>query len=158
MQFMVRHGSSHRSLLVSGLTIPARIYALLIRRTRRRANTAGRPRMAGTLLAGELLAWVIVVGASVLAVVRGAFYGFVDHGPYDDSWGGPTRAGAWLAHFGVGLLVLCSAAIVLMGLGALRNRLERPAYGEKVPRWAVALAVFLLIASAYLFGAWIAQI
>ena len=107
---------------------------------------------------GELLPWVIVMGASVLSVVRGAFYGFVDDGPYDDAWGGPTRAGAWLAHFGIGLVVLCCAAVVLIGLGALRVRLERPAYGENAPRWAVAIAIFLLVFSIYLLGAWIAQI
>lgn len=69
--------------------------------------------------------------------------------------GGPTRAGAWLAHFGVGLVSLFVAAI---GLGALRTRLERPAYGEKAPRWAAAVAIFLLIFSVYPLGAWIAQV
>lgn len=138
------------------MTIPAGIYALFFGGRAHRPD--GRPRLAGTLLLGELLPWVMVMGAAVLSVVRGAFYGFVDHGPYDDSWGGPTRAGAWFAHFGIGLAVLCVAAFALVGLGALRTRLERPACGDKAPRWAVTLAVFLLVFSVYLLGAWIAQI
>lgn len=150
--------SAARSLLFEGATIPAGIYALLIGRTADSANTAGKPRVAGALLLGTLLPWLMVMGAAVLSVVRGAFYGFVDHGPYDDSWGGPTRAGAWLAHFGIGLIVLCVVAVILVGLGALRTRLERPAYGDKAPRWAVAVGVVLLIFSVYLLGAWIAQI
>ena len=152
--------TSARTHFVGGLTLPAGIYALLAGRASAAppACAAGRPRRAAVLLLGELLPWVMVIGAAVLSVVRGAFYGFVDDGPYDDSWGGPTRAGAWLAHFGVGLLTLSVAALMLVGLGALRARLERPAYGDKAPRWAVTLAVFLLIFSVYLLGAWIAQI
>ena len=145
-----------RSHLLAGITIPARTFSLLTRP--QQSGPAARPRRAAILLLGELLPWLLVMGMAVLSVVRGAFYGFVDDGPYDDSWGGPTRAGAWLAHFGVGLVSLFVAAVALIGLGALRTRLERPAYGEKAPRWAAAVAIFLLIFSVYLLGAWIAQI
>ena len=37
-------------------------------------------------------------GLVTLLVARGLFYGLIDDGPYDTSWGGPTLAGAWAAH------------------------------------------------------------
>lgn len=102
-------------------------------------SPAARPRRAAILMLGELLPWVIVMGACALSVVRGALYGVVDPGPYDHSWGGPTLAGAWLAHFGIGIVVLCLAALAPIGLGALRERLELPAHGVKAPRWAATV-------------------
>ncbi|GAA2958752.1 MULTISPECIES: NUDIX domain-containing protein [Streptomyces] len=50
-----------------------------------------------TVLMGALS--LVLAALFVLAVARGALYGFVGQGPYDTSWGGPSRAGAWLVHF-----------------------------------------------------------
>ena len=148
--------------LLAGLTIPGRISALFRGRTPEAVSSdhsrPARPRRAAMLMLGELLPWLIVFGAMVLSLVRGVFYGLVDHGPYDDSWGGPTLAGAWAAHIAVGLLTIAVGAAAVVGLGALRTRIERPAYGQSTPRWAYVVGVFLLIFSVYLLGAWIAQI
>ena len=45
---------------------------------------------------------LLPVGLEVFFVVLGVLYGVIDQGPYGSAWGGPTRAGAWLAHFGIG--------------------------------------------------------
>ncbi|MGQ0772918.1 MAG: hypothetical protein ACT4NY_00610 [Pseudonocardiales bacterium] len=43
--------------------------------------------------------------ADGVAVLRGLLYGLVDRGPYTDSQGGPTLAGAWAVRHGPVLLV-----------------------------------------------------
>ncbi|MEK8109082.1 hypothetical protein NKG94_38650 [Micromonospora sp. M12] len=42
-----------------------------------------------SLLLGALA--LLPLGVELLMVLRGVFYGLVDSGPYDNSWGGPTR-------------------------------------------------------------------
>src|SRR5690348_15933314 len=51
---------------------------------------------AGNAVMGLLLGLLALIplGVEVAFVARGIFYGWVDHGPYDTSWGGPTRGGA----------------------------------------------------------------
>jgi hypothetical protein len=76
-----------------------------------RTEMAGRRLRAGTcppgngrVLLGPL--WSVLLGAvvalavglEVLFVAWGVLYGLVDPGPYNNSWGGPSRVGAWLAH------------------------------------------------------------
>jgi hypothetical protein len=56
---------------------------------------------------------LIPVGAEVLCVARGLCYGLVDRGPYNHSWGGPTLAGAWAAHFAVSLPLVALGLLVL---------------------------------------------
>ncbi|MFB9239795.1 hypothetical protein ACFFWC_30440 [Plantactinospora siamensis] len=85
----------------------------------------GWPRLAAYGLLSLLLAAVAVIplGCLALFVARGMLYGIVDHGPYDTSWGGPSRGGAWLAHFLVGIPIALAALAGAAGLAALHRRL-----------------------------------
>src|SRR5918993_1700321 len=113
----IRHGAA---LLPRGL---AALGALLAGRAEAacRLIGAGRgrvlPAVGATVLLGVLS--LIPLGGGVLAVLRGALYGLVDHGPYDDSWGGPTRAGAWLAHAAVAVPLAVAALVALAALAGL---------------------------------------
>lgn len=109
-----------------------------------------------TVLLGAL-AWVLA-GALVLSVARGLFYGFVDDGPYDDSWGGPSRAGAWLAHFAVGTPFAFVAAGLLYGVSALRLRLTAPLRGDRRARWVLPVVLLAGAAGALFVVAWVRQL
>jgi hypothetical protein len=61
---------------------------------------------------------LVPLGIEVLFLLRGVLYGIVDHRPYNNSWGGPTRASASLVHFLVGV------PFAVAGLLALRDRGE----------------------------------
>ncbi|WP_369201181.1 hypothetical protein [Streptomyces sp. PU-14G] len=84
-----------------------------------------------TVLLGVLA--LLLVGMLVLFVARGVLYGFVDDGPYDTSWGGPSRAGAWLAHFAVGCPVAVAATGLLYGLAGLHRRMTAPCGASAAP-------------------------
>jgi hypothetical protein len=88
----------------------------------------GRPRRARRLAHAAMgIFWgtlsLLPVGLEVFFVVRGVLYGVVDRGPYDNAWGGPTRAGAWLAHFGLGLLFAAAGLALLWGIAQVHRRL-----------------------------------
>ncbi|MFC8229901.1 hypothetical protein [Streptomyces sp. NPDC057287] len=63
-------------------------------------------------------------------MARGPFHGFVDQGPYDHSWGGPGRAGAWLAHFAISVPCSLAAIAALYGVASLHRRLTAPPDGS----------------------------
>ena len=152
----IRHGAG---LLPRGL---AALGALLAGRAEaaRRLIGAGRgrvlPAVGATVLLGVLS--LIPLGGGVLAVLRGALYGLVDHGPYDDSWGGPTRAGAWLAHAAVAVPLAVAALAVLAALAGLHRRLLARLDGRPAPGWAVPVTVLAVAAAAVLVVAWIRQV
>ncbi|MEW2222872.1 hypothetical protein AB0939_26810 [Streptomyces sp. NPDC006990] len=107
-----------------------------------------------TVLLGVLA--LILAGILALGIARGLFYGFVDSGPYDDSWGGPSKTGAWLAHFGVSVPICVAAVGLLYGLAALHRRMTAPLRGERRPVWVLptvalscAAAVLFLVAFAH---------
>lgn len=108
------------------------------------------------LLLGVLA--LIPVGAEALCVARGLFYGLVDRGPYDQSWGGPTLAGAWAAHFAISLPFVALGLLVLAGLDGLHRQLAAPLAGRRTPAWAVPVALVACAAGALLFTAWLRQI
>src|SRR5262249_25928813 len=92
------------------------------------ALAGGRPPRARRLLhagMGIVLGTLslLPVGLEVFFVVRGVLYGVVDQGPYDNAWGGPTRAGAWLAHFGIGLLSAAAGLALLWCIAQLHRKL-----------------------------------
>src|SRR4051794_24904367 len=60
----------------------------------------GQFRSPGRALISLLLGLVALVplALEVNSVARGVLYGIVDRGPYDNAWGGPSRAGAWIVH------------------------------------------------------------
>lgn len=109
-----------------------------------------------TALLGAL-AWVLA-GVLVLSVVRGLFYGLVDDGPYDDSWGGPSRAGAWLAHFAAGTPFAFLAAGLLYGVAALQLRLTAPLRGGHRARWVLPVVLLGGAAGALFVVAWLRQL
>ncbi|UNZ19425.1 hypothetical protein [Streptomyces sp. 891-h] len=113
---------------------------------------AGRVRVMAyaflTVLLGVLA--LIVAGVLAMGTARGLFYGFVDSGPYDHSWGGPSKAGAWLAHFAVSLPVTAVSIGLLYGLTALHRRLTAPLRGERRPAWVLPI-VLLSCVGASLF-------
>ncbi|WP_405693606.1 NUDIX hydrolase [Streptomyces sp. NBC_01185] len=103
---------------------------------------------AATVLLGALS--LVLAGLLLMAVARGPFYGFVDQGPYDHSWGGPGKAGAWLAHFAVSVPSSLAAIAALWGVAGLQHRLTAPLRGERMARW-VPPAVLVCCAAGSLF-------
>lgn len=102
---------------------------------------------------------LVAVGVEFLFVARGVLYGLVDRGPYDHSWGGPTRAGAWLAHFAVGLPCALAAAALLWSITALHDRLgARFLRGEPAGAWVLPTALLACAGGAMFVVAWVHQI
>lgn len=129
----------------------------------------GRPEpleRSGALLVGGHAVLSLVLGAVALVpfgvlaafVFRGVFYGWVDPGPYDTSWGGPTRAGAWTAHFLIGLLLAAVAVLVLAGLSVVHDRLTGVFTRRRPPWWALTVALLLPLPTVALFIGWLHQI
>ncbi|UNS96924.1 hypothetical protein MMF93_10685 [Streptomyces tubbatahanensis] len=101
---------------------------------------------------------LIPVGMLVLFVARGVLYGFVDDGPYDTSWGGPSRAGAWLAHFAVSCPVAVAATAVLYGLAGLHRRMTAPLRGERRGGWVLPTVWLSCLAGALFLVAFVRQL
>jgi hypothetical protein len=124
----------------------------------------GGPRRARRLLhagTGILLGApsLLAVGLEVFFVVRGVLYGVVDHGPYTHSWGGPTRAGAWLAHFGIGLLFAVAGLALLWFIAQLHHRLgARWLRGERIGAWVLPTALLTAAAGVLIAVAWLHQV
>ena len=116
--------------------------------------------VAGYALVGLVLGVVALVplGVLVLFVARGVLYGVVDPGPYDTSWGGPTRAGAWLAHFAVGVPFALVASLALAGVAALHRRWGRLLAGGPASWWVTPVTLVTCGAVAVLVRAWLHQI
>jgi hypothetical protein len=109
-----------------------------------------------SLLVGAVA--LLPLGVELLMVLRGVLYGIVDPGPYTNSWGGPTRAGAWLAHFLVGLPLAAAGLAALIGIAAVHQRLTRRLDGERSPLWLLPTVLLMAVAGALLFVAWTRQI
>ncbi|MFC7549755.1 hypothetical protein [Plantactinospora sp. GCM10030261] len=101
---------------------------------------------------------LIPVGLVLLFVSRGVLYGVVDPGPYDTAWGGPSRGGAWLAHFLVGVPIMAAG----LAFGALvvevHRRLTAALTGRPTGRWVVPVALLLALVGATFVVAWTRQI
>jgi hypothetical protein len=105
-----------------------------------------------------LLGWflLMMLGAAVL---RGAFYGFVTHGPYGPgTWGGPTKAGAWAMHAAVAVPVLFLLPLLLRGLGLLHAAFIRCLYGVSAGWWVLPTTIAVAVAGALLFYSWTQQL
>jgi hypothetical protein len=103
-----------------------------------------------------LVAWVLIL-LTLLMVARGALYGVVDRGPYDDAWGGPSLAGAWLAHFAVSIPIAAVAVLLTGGVTRLHVRLTGRLQGAATPRWVMPVALLLCAATALFVFAWTRQ-
>jgi hypothetical protein len=49
----------------------------------------------------------------LIVVLRGVLYPDIGADDLQDSWGGPTLAGAWAAHLGLGIAILLAVSFVL---------------------------------------------
>jgi hypothetical protein len=108
----------------------------------------------GLLSAVLGLASLFVLFLTVLAVVRGPFWGLVDHGPVQPStWGGPSRAGAWLAHGLIALPCVAAFLFVLRGIAALQTLLV-----QGTRRWVLPATIVLAAGACAFFRAWLHQV
>ncbi|MEU4551527.1 hypothetical protein [Micromonospora violae] len=101
---------------------------------------------------------LLPLGVELLMVLRGVLYGVVESGPYDNAWGGPTLAGAWLAHFLIGLPIAAAGLAALIGIAAVHQRLTRRLDGERGPLWLFPTVLLMALAATLLFIAWTHQI
>lgn len=115
---------------------------------------------AGNALVGLLLGILALIplGLQALFVARGVLYGWVDPGPYDHSWGGPGRGGAWAVHFLVGLPIAAVGIAGLAGIAALHRRWTAHLAGERGGGWVLPVILLLTVAEVAFFIAWLHQI
>ncbi|MEU2503616.1 hypothetical protein ABZ621_02785 [Streptomyces sp. NPDC007863] len=127
------------------------------------AAAARRPG-AGRLLVHALvcvplgLIALVPVGVELLFVLRGVLYPLVESGPYDHSWGGPTLAGAWAAHFLVSLPFAAAGLGALGLLHRLYHRLAGGLWGRRVGLWPVLALLVTALACTVLVIAWTHQL
>ncbi|WP_069161096.1 sensor domain-containing protein [Nocardia altamirensis] len=120
-----------------------------------RDRLAWRAMLHSVLSAAVGLLAMFFVLLAVLGAVRGVAYPLVAGDNYENSWGGPTLAGAWAVHAVLGLGVLPLWFAALAGLGALQIRLVRGTLGRVGPRWPVLVAVLLIAGGVLLFVCWL---
>jgi hypothetical protein len=112
-----------------------------------------------SMLAGlaGVLTWFLVLLATIGAV-RGIFYPLIAAHDYENSWGGPTLAGAWAVHalLGVGLVPVW--LVLLAGLGQIQVRLTRRLLGRTGPAWPIPVSLVLDACGVLLFISWLHQI
>jgi hypothetical protein len=73
----------------------------------------------------NLLAFVLVVPIWAVFVTRGVLYPVFGAGNLEDSWGGPTLAGAWFVHFIQGPPLVLLAMALIAPVNRLQARLAR---------------------------------
>ncbi|PXX70914.1 hypothetical protein DFR70_101335 [Nocardia tenerifensis] len=140
--------------VASRLRVPRRLLGeSIIPRDRLTVRAVWHSVLGGAL---GVLTWFLAFLA-VLAAVRGIFYPLLnDH--YENSWGGPTLAGAWTVHALLGVGLLPAWLLLLAALGVLQVRLTRALLGRAGPRWPVPAAVLLCAGGVLLFVAWLHQL
>lgn len=154
--------------LIAALSGHTRVAATWWRWLRTRVLGAPAPHVArlsgffavvGHALLSALLgaAALLPLGVEVVFLLRGVLYGFVDQGPYDTSWGGPTRAGAWLAHFLVSVPFSVVGLLALIGVAAVHQRLTLALDGGRRAPWLVPVALVISLGGALIFVAWLRQ-
>ncbi|MGW1345348.1 hypothetical protein ACWCOV_30170 [Kribbella sp. NPDC002412] len=104
-----------------------------------------------------VVSWFLVVLLG-MAVVRGAFYGVVTEGPYGaGTWGGPTKAGAWVVHAGVSVPIIVGLLFGFRGIQWLHVASVRRLYGL-AERWVLPATIAAGGAGMWLIWAWIQQL
>jgi hypothetical protein len=123
-------------------------------------RTPGYFAVVGHALASVLLgtAALMPLSIEVVFLLRGVFYGLVDRGPYDTSWGGPTRAGAWLAHVLVGVPIAGVGLLALVGIAAVHQRLTVALDRGRPAGWLIPVTLVVSLAGTLLFVAWLHQV
>jgi hypothetical protein len=95
-----------------------------------------------------------LVFLAIVAAVRGIAYPLIAADNLENSWGGPTLAGAWAVHALLGLALLPVWLLVLAGMGALQMRLTRQLLGRGGSWWSIPLALVLGAGGVLLCIAW----
>ncbi|MEV6415752.1 hypothetical protein [Kribbella sp. NPDC051718] len=123
-----------------------------------------RPGLFSTVLSAlvslvlGLLSYFLVM-LLVTAVVRGPFYGFVEHGPFGPgTWGGPTKAGAWAVHAAISIPIIILIPFVLRGLALLQSASIRRLYGSATSRLVLPATILLAVAGVAFFYSWTQQL
>ncbi|WP_405115856.1 hypothetical protein OG559_14110 [Micromonospora sp. NBC_01405] len=124
--------------------------------TRRPGPVAVVNHAALSLLLGA--AALVPLGAVLLIVARGVLYGFVEPGPFDNAWGGPTLAGAWLAHFLIGIPFALAGLAALAGIAAVHHRLTLALHGARRAPWLVLATVVVALFGTLIIFAWSRQL
>lgn len=105
-----------------------------------------------------LTSWFLLL-LLAMAVVRGPFYGFVEHGPYGPgTWGGPTRAGAWAAHAGIALPSILLFLAALQGIAWLQAALVRRLDGRSTARWVLPATIAVAAGGLAFVWSWLQQL
>ncbi|MFG1819430.1 hypothetical protein ACGFIF_37105 [Kribbella sp. NPDC049174] len=103
------------------------------------------------------MSWFLVV-LLVMAVVRGAFYGVAEDGPFGPgTWGGPTKAGAWAAHAGISVPIIAALLVVFRGIGWLHAAFVRWLYGL-AGWWVLPATISVCAGGLLLIWSWIQQL
>lgn len=126
------------------------------RATRRPTTPAATGHALLSLLLGA--AALVPLGAVALVVARSLLYPLVDPGPYTRSWGGPTAAGAWLAHLLIGAPFAVAGLAALTGIAAVHERLCRAWDGERTGRWVTPAALAIAALGTVIAVAWLRQL
>jgi len=132
---------------------------------RLRPELAGRPARGLTVFGAGLasavmglMSWFLLL-LFVTAIVRGPFYGLVEHGPYGaGTWGGPTRAGAWAAHAAIALPIIVLIPFALRGISLLHGALLRRVYGLSAAKWVLPATILFCAGGMWFFWSWIQQL
>ncbi len=149
----------------SSTTLPATVLRALLLLPRSvlavaLAAVRGRPRdvVVGVFGAGLGMWTWFVAFLVVVGFLRGPLYGFVVPGPYDDAWGGPSLAGAWVVHAAVWVGVGAVAVGMWWAVAALDDRVAAHVRGERSAAWSVPVATALLVAAIGFVWLWSRQL
>jgi hypothetical protein len=97
--------------------------------------------------------WFVML-LMVLALIRGPFWGLVEHGPVQPgTWGGPTRAGAWAAHGLIAVPCIVVFLFALRGIAALHTLLV-----QGTNKWVLPATIVLAAGSLAFFWSWLQQL
>jgi hypothetical protein len=124
-------------------------------------STGGLGRVFGVGLLSAvvgLISWFLVL-LTLMAVVRGPFYGFVEDGPFGPgTWGGPTKAGAWAVHAAVAVPAIMLFLLALRGIAWLQAALVRGLDGTATSRWVLPATITLAAGGLMFFWSWLQQL
>ncbi|MCM6775250.1 hypothetical protein NDR87_16780 [Nocardia sp. CDC159] len=122
-----------------------------------RAGVGGRALHLVLSVVVGLVAWFVLF-LICIALVRGIAYPSVGGGDYENSWGGPTLAGAWAVHALLAIaVVLPIGTLLIAALGVLQFAFARRLLVRAGAWWPLPVAVLVTMAGALFFVAWTHQ-
>ena len=99
-----------RDTIVVATAVPALITAGIATVTNRVELVARLRQRAGGV---SVVSLVLTAPLWFIVVLRGVLYPLIGADDLQDSWGGPTLAGAWATHFALGVAILLAVSFVL---------------------------------------------